>query len=108
MTINPMGYFLRIVTFGWARAITLAPFGIYIKEGYYTDVRINREKIHWAQQMEMLIIPFYLWYIIEWLIRLPINGKSAYRKLLFEQETFKNGDNLDYLQTRKHFAWLCY
>ena len=42
--------------------ICLAPIHIQIKEGYFTDRRINHEKIHWAQQMEMLIIPFYLWY----------------------------------------------
>lgn len=78
-----MGIFLRIVTFGWPRAITIAPFGIYVRDLNNAKV-INHEKIHWKQQMEMLIIPFYIWYIIEWLIRLPINGKSAYRKLLFE------------------------
>lgn len=86
--------------------ICLVPFGIQIREGYFTDRRINHEKIHWKQQMEMLILPFYLWYLIEWFIRLFINGRKAYISLLFEQEAFINDDNLDYLKTRKHFAWI--
>lgn len=94
--------------FKWLRGITLAPFGIFIREGYLTDRIINHEMIHWKQQMEMFIIPFYLWYIFEWIIRLPINGKDAYMKLLFEQEAHNNDDNLDYLKTRKHFSWIKY
>ena len=86
--------------------ITLAPLGIYIKEGYFTDRIINHEKIHWRQQMEMFIIPFYLWYFIEWLIRIPINGKQAYMKMWFEIEAHDNDDDMDYLTTRKPFAWL--
>ena len=103
MKIVKMNWFFKLFKI---TGICLAPIHIQINEGYFTDWRINREKIHWAQQMEMLIIPFYLWYLIEWLIRIPINGKSAYRKLLFEQETSKHGNDMDYLKTRKHFAWI--
>ena len=85
--------------------ITIAPFGIYIKEGHFTERIINHEKIHWRQQMEMLIIPFYLWYIIEWLVRIFINSKQAYMKIWFEQEAYDNDDNLDYLKSRKYFNW---
>ena len=102
-----MNWFVRMITFGWPRAITLAPFGIYIKKEWFNDLIIrNKENIHWEQQTEMLILPFYLWYFIEWIIRIPINGRSAYRKIWFEQETAKNGYNLNYLEIRKHFAWL--
>ena len=100
-----MGILLKIATFGWAMGITLAPFGIYVKD--LDNARlVNHEKIHWKQQMEMLIIPFYLWYLFEFLGRLVINGKKAYMKLLFEREAHDNDNNLDYLKTRKHFVWL--
>ena len=69
---------------------------------------INHEKIHWKQQMEMLIIFFYFWYLIEWFIRLFINGKAAYRSLSFEREAYDNDDNLEYLKTRKPYSWLKY
>ena len=63
--IKKMNLFVRILTFGWAAGITLAPFGIYIKEGYENQRGIiTHEKIHWQQQLEMLIIFFYLWYVI--------------------------------------------
>ena len=107
--IKIMTKFVSIITFGWASAITLCPFGIYVKEQYLTRERtINHEKIHWQQQLELLIIFFYLWYFIEWLIRLPINGKAAYRSLSFEREAYGNDDNLEYLKTRKPYAWLKY
>jgi hypothetical protein len=107
MKVKKMGWFILTVTFGWAAGITLAPFGVYVKEKYLNNERtINHESIHWKQQMEMLIIFFYLWYLIEWLIRLPINGKQAYNSLAFEREAYGNADNLDYLKTRKHYAWI--
>ena len=107
--VKIMTRFVKALTFGWATAMTLAPFGIYVKEQFLTDLfKINHESIHWRQQLEMLIIFFYFWYLIEWLIRIPINGKAAYRSLAMEREGWENRDNLDYLKTRKPYAWLKY
>lgn len=89
--------------------ITLCPFGIYVKLEYLTRQRtINHEKIHWQQQLEMLIIFFYLWYVIEWIIRIFVNGNKAYVSLSFEREAYDNDDNLEYLKTRKPYSWLKY
>lgn len=109
LKVKKMNWFVSTITFGWAAGITLAPFGIYIKEKYLTNKRmINHESIHWKQQMEMLIIFFYLWYLIEWIIRIPINRKKAYVSLSFEREAYNNDDNLVYLNTRKSFSWIKY
>ena len=35
-----------------------------------TPETLNHEKIHSAQMREMLYIPFYIWYLLEWLLRL--------------------------------------
>ena len=51
---------------------------------------------------------FYLWYVIEWFFRIFINGNKAYVSLSFEREAYGNADNMDYLKTRKPFAWLKY
>lgn len=89
--------------------ITLCPFGIYIQEPYLKKVRtINHETIHWQQQLEMLIIFFYLWYVIEWFIRIIGNPNNAYHSLSFEREAYENDDDLKYLETRKSYAWLKY
>ena len=108
MKIKKMGKFLRFITNG-AIAITIAPFGVYILEKNITDVTtINHESIHWKQQLEMLILPFYIWYLLEWIVRLIINGKNAYYAISFEHESYANEDNLKYLETRKHYSRLKY
>ena len=104
-----MTRFVSLLTFGWATAMTLAPFGIYLKLEYLTDVfKINHEKIHWQQQLEMLIIFFYLWYLVEFFIRIFINGKKANISISLEREGYSNRGNLDYLKTRRPYAWLAY
>lgn len=56
---------------------------------------------------------FYTTYVIEWLIKCIISlftlGKvKAYMSISYEQEAYKNQDNLSYLKERKHFSWLKY
>ncbi|MDC6351286.1 hypothetical protein PP178_06945 [Zeaxanthinibacter sp. PT1] len=74
------------------------------------SVLINHEKIHLRQQRELLIIPFYLFYFTEWLIRLLYyrNAYNAYKNLSFEKEAYHNETNLDYLKTRKPFTFIKY
>ncbi|NNF18943.1 MAG: hypothetical protein HKN61_04140 [Flavobacteriaceae bacterium] len=74
------------------------------------SVLINHEKIHLRQQQELLIIPFYLLYFTEWLIRLMYyrNAYHAYKNLSFEKEAYHNEANLDYLKTRKPFTFIKY
>lgn len=70
-----------------------------IKINSYT---INHENIHFAQQKELLIIPFYIIYLFEYFIL-----RKKYRDISFEKEAYKHDNNQDYLKTRKHFAqWL--
>lgn len=66
----------------------------------------NHEKIHSAQWKELWYIGFLLWYIIEWAIRLPKG--NAYRNISFEREAYENDSNLQYLETRKRFAFVRY
>jgi hypothetical protein len=62
---------------------------------------INHEKIHFAQQKELLILGFLLLYIIFHFI-------YGYHKNPFEIEAYKNDSNFDYLENRKIFSWLKY
>ncbi len=71
---------------------------------------VRHEMIHIRQQREMLVIPFYIWYVLEWLIRLPFYGSYAYVNISFEREAYLN-DSLEYseyLETRKPFSWFKY
>jgi hypothetical protein len=82
-------------------------FGIlFIRSEYkdrITEIDINHEKIHSAQMKELLYIPFYILYLIEWIIRLFVNN-NAYKNISFEREAYANQKNLDYLKTRKHYS----
>lgn len=70
------------------------------------EVTINHESIHTAQWKELWYVGFALWYIAEWLIRLPKG--NAYRNISFEREAYANDKNLTYLQTRERFAFIKY
>lgn len=73
---------------------------------------LNHELIHMAQMKELLYIPFYLWYIFEWLIRLAIyrNKREAYRNISFEREAYDKQTYFDYIiyDERKPYAFIKY
>lgn len=98
----------NIIPFKGFKCINL--FGIlFARRGAYIGEKtLNHEAIHTAQMKEMLYIPFYIWYFIEWAIKLCKHGKDSYRNLSFEREAFSNDDDLTYLANRKRFAWWAY
>lgn len=49
-----------------------------------TPETLNHEKIHSAQMREMLYIPFYIWYLLEWILRLFLPGMPIAISLLSE------------------------
>lgn len=112
-------------------------FGILFVRGeaVIDEVTMNHERIHARQLWEIIFafLPFwilmtfiispwillfapwsfYLWYVIEWLIRgllkitkIDKSSISAYRSLLFEREAYANQNNMEYLTSRKLFAFL--
>jgi hypothetical protein len=63
-------------------------------------VLLNHEKIHLRQQLELLILPFFVWYFLEFLYLL-IKYKernSAYRNISFEREAYANEKDLHYIK----------
>lgn len=56
----------------------------------------------------LAVLAFYLWYVIEWLVRLIINGKQAYKYISFEQEAWAAQYNETYLENANYFSWLKY
>jgi hypothetical protein len=91
--------------------ITLFPF-IFIqrKADRNNKILINHEKIHIRQQMELLIIPFYIWYLSEYYIKYLKykNPHLAYQNISFEREAYDNDQNLDYLKKRKFWSFINY
>lgn len=91
--------------------ISLWPFVFIKKKKYAGDpVFLNHERIHLRQQVEMLIIPFYLWYLTEFFIKLVYyqNSYRAYRTISFEREAYAREKDLTYCKTRKLWNFLPY
>lgn len=96
----------NIIPFKGFAAINLFGFLFARKGEQVGSVMINHEKIHTAQMKEMLYVFFYLWYYIEWVVRLFTNKGEAYRSISFEREAYSRENDFRYLQNRKHYAWI--
>lgn len=86
---------------GNAAAVALFPFIFVASDVKVTDTLINHEKIHLRQQLELLIIPFYIWYLIE-------HNRKGYWNVSFEKEAYANEHDLTYLKKRRIFAFRRY
>jgi hypothetical protein len=88
------------------RGLAVFPF-VFVK--YSLDkknpVFVNHERIHLRQQLELLIVPFFVLYFLEFFLRLIQyrNVDLAYRNISFEREAYANEKDLDYLKNR--FLW---
>ena len=108
--LNRVGLFFRIAGISLFPVVILREYYLYTSP-YWKKRKaktVNHETIHFQQQLEMLVIPFYILYILEYLIKFFIffDTKKAYYNISFEQEAFANDTNLDYLKTRKRFNWV--
>lgn len=106
----------------------MLPFKIYTRKrifNYYTGlsffifiwiskltkdevVLVRHEKIHFLQQVEMLFVFHWIVYGFFYLIsRYRGHGHYiAYRYNPFELEAYDNEHDVNYLKTRKPFAWM--
>lgn len=102
---------VRVITFNFARAITLYPFIFLSAARDKTDrPLINHERIHLRQQLELWVIPFYLLYLGEYLLyRLRgLSHAAAYRHISFEREAYDHERQLDYLARRPAYGFVRY
>ena len=86
---------------GDIRALAFWPFIIIPSTTIVDDELINHERIHLKQQKELLIIPFYIWYLIALY-------RKGYMGISFEKEAYANDKDLTYLKKRSIFAFIKY
>lgn len=100
----------RLIPFKGFKAINL--FGVLFvrKNARVSQRMINHESVHTAQMKETLYVFFYLWYAVEWLVRLCImrDARDAYRGISFEREAYDNEFDRMYLADREPWAWVHY
>ncbi|WP_300486040.1 hypothetical protein [Flavobacterium sp.] len=102
---------LKYLTPKGFRGITVFPFVFVVrKEDKKDTVFLNHEKIHIRQQLELVLLPFFIWYGIEFLIRWRQYGNrhTAYRNISFEREAYANEANPDYLSKRPFWHFIKY
>ena len=102
---------LRLLRKTRINGITIFPF-IFLRESAFKEnkILINHEKIHIRQQLELLVIFFYLWYVVEyyyWYFKLK-DKHLAYRNISFEREAYAMEEDLNYLETRKIWSFWKY
>ena len=91
--------------------MALWPFIILREPSFKNDtVLIRHEMIHLRQQLETLILPFYLAYLLNYLFNLLRlkDHNLAYLNIVFEKEANENEANPVYLINRRFWAWLKY
>ena len=128
--------FNDVIPFKGYKAITIWPV-IFVRKDVkrWTLSDVRHETTHWCQQLETMVavavivvalalfcdlslwwlfaVPFafYVWYMLEWLIRIPFCGfdsKLAYYNISFEQEAYMHQDVTDYNDSRKYISWCKY
>lgn len=74
------------------------------------NILLNHEYIHTAQMKEMLYLTFYIWYVIEWIVRLIAyrDARKAYRNISFEREAYDNQEDFEYYKKRNPYSFFKY
>ena len=93
------------------RGFTFFPF-VFLsdKKDKSHMVLLNHERIHIKQQLELLIVLFFVWYFVEYLVRLIQykDKRVAYYNISFEREAYANEKDLHYLKQRSFWSFLKY
>ena len=106
-----MKYWILTVSFLPAAGMALFPFILLNNRQNKEDrILINHELIHLRQQVELLVIPFYLLYLVSYLFNLAKykNHHKSYLNIIFEKEAYQMDKDLGYLSKRTFWAWLKY
>jgi len=104
-------FWTRLFSLGKAKGVTVFPFIFLFHSSYIQDeVLINHERIHIRQAIEMAIVPFYIWYIVEFVIRYLRfwDFNKAYLSISFEKEAYAKEKDLNYLSTRSFWGFSKY
>lgn len=102
------GWWWRVVAPAYS-GMALFPF--ILLRRHAGDPRLLRhERIHLRQQAELLVLPFYIWYLLEYgLYRLRGYSHSrAYHAIRFEREAFAHDMDPGYLERRRVWAFWHY
>ena len=91
------------------RGLTIFPL-VFLKYNFDKSDKtlINHEKIHIRQQLELLLVLFYVLYVLHFLINIIKykNHEQAYRNIIFEKEAYAAESDFEYLGRRKPWGFI--
>lgn len=95
----------KVIPFKGYKCVNL--FGVlFVREGCTMSAAdFNHEAIHTAQMKELLYVPFYVLYVLEWLLLWAKfhDAHTAYRHISYEVEAYLFQADADYLKTRPKY-----
>jgi hypothetical protein len=93
------------------RGMSMFPF-VLVRDRNAEDylVLMNHERIHLRQQLELLVLPFFVLYGLDYLVNLIVyrDRRKAYLNIVFEREAYENEKDLEYLKSRSFWRFLKY
>lgn len=98
----------KVIPFKGFKAMNL--FGVlFVREeckNRVDEITINHETIHSLQMKELLYVPFYLIYLLEYFVKIfwYWNLSKAYRNISFEKEAYRFEKDMGYTSERVPFA----
>jgi hypothetical protein len=103
-----MGKRIIVVPFLKVSGMALYPFILVNDKAAVNDpILINHERIHLRQQAELLVLPFYVLYLLNYVLNRFIyrHHHEAYMHIAFEREAYANETDLGYLARRPWYSW---
>ena len=96
----------------WVGGIAIFPF-IFLKKNLTEErkkILLNHERIHLQQQIELLLFPFFIIYLFNYMLNLVKYKEhdKAYKNIIFEREAFMRDKDFSYLKIRKAWNFLSY
>lgn len=92
-------------------ALAVWPFIILRERDLRKDtVLMHHERIHLKQQLELLWVFFFVFYLAEFLAKIVIyrEPKLAYRNISFEREAYFHQNDADYARRKPLWSFLRY
>ncbi|MCX2582682.1 hypothetical protein [Pedobacter sp. MR22-3] len=92
-----------------AAGMAIFPFILLKNERLKQDQDIiNHENIHLRQQLELLILPFYILYLVNYLINFIRyqEHRKAYLSIVFEKEAYHYESDINYLKKQNWYGWI--
>lgn len=96
----------RILPFG-KNFLAINLFGIIFAKGSCDAEVLRHEYIHTLQMRETGYIGFYLFYVVEWLVKAVLKRSffQGYLAISFEREAYTFDYDSNYPRRRRHYAW---